>query len=528
MATMTTVASEKTPATTVRPPDPYRTHKRACAALAVVIVVVCVAIVTYIRMSPFSRNAVLRDLEEAGGSTVTIRSYRRTHFPAPGCVLEGVEFRQGARQFKLISIDKLVIKGSYFGLLRQHVMRIKAEGAHVFIPPIGSDYKFPTKHTNIVIDQIIANGATVDFVSDDPDNKTLLRFDVHEALLSDVRWEKPISYRLKFRNPQPPGEISVEGKFGAWTTGHPGDTPISGEYTFDHADLGVYGGISGFLSSQGRFGGVLKHIDVSGTTDTPDFEVESGNHKVRLTSRFDAYVDGIKGDTFLKRVDARFGRTTVVASGSIADSDNKIGKVAQLRLTTRRGRIEDFLGLFIDSPRSPMSGEVSLSTKAEIPGGDVSFLRRVRLDGSFGVDDGKFSDSGTQQNVDQLSAGARGQNKEDPETVLTNLEGKTALIGGVARFSDLSFSVPGAFARMHGNYDVVSHKVDLHGLIKVDKKISDTSTGMKAFLLKVMDPIFKKKKKGEIVPVHVTGTYEKPQFGLDLGGEDHQQAKGQK
>jgi hypothetical protein len=31
-----------------------------------------------------------------------------------------------------------------------------------------------------------------------------------------------------------------------------------------------------------------------------------------------------------------------------------------------------------------------------------------------------------------------------------------------------------------------------------------------------MDPFFKKKKKGEIVPVHIAGTYEHPQFGLDL------------
>jgi hypothetical protein len=32
----------------------------------------------------------------------------------------------------------------------------------------------------------------------------------------------------------------------------------------------------------------------------------------------------------------------------------------------------------------------------------------------------------------------------------------------------------------------------------------------------MMDPIFKKKNKGEIVPVHIAGTYEKPEFGLDL------------
>ena len=53
--------------------------------------------------------------------------------------------------------------------------------------------------------------------------------------------------------------------------------------------------------------------------------------------------------------------------------------------------------------------------------------------------------------------------------------------------------------------------------MKVDTKISKTSSGVKALLLKIMDPIFRKKKKGEVVPIHILGTYEKPQFGLDLG-----------
>jgi hypothetical protein len=56
--------------------------------------------------------------------------------------------------------------------------------------------------------------------------------------------------------------------------------------------------------------------------------------------------------------------------------------------------------------------------------------------------------------------------------------------------------------------------------MKIDTKISKTSSGPKALLLKIMDPLFRKKKKGEIVPVHVLGTYEKPQFGLDLANND--------
>ena len=107
-------------------------------------------------------------------------------------------------------------------------------------------------------------------------------------------------------------------------------------------------------------------------------------------------------------------------------------------------------------------------------------------------------------------------NKEDPQTVLTDLKGNVTLAGGVANFSDLAFGVPGAFARMQGTYNIVNHRIDLHGQMHVDTKISKTSSGMKSFFLTVMDPFFKKKTRGEIVPVHILGTYEKPLFGLDL------------
>jgi hypothetical protein len=41
-----------------------------------------------------------------------------------------------------------------------------------------------------------------------------------------------------------------------------------------------------------------------------------------------------------------------------------------------------------------------------------------------------------------------------------------------------------------------------------------------------MDPFFRKKKKGEIVPVHIEGTYEHPQFGLDLARGKGQEQQG--
>jgi AsmA-like protein len=490
-----------------------------CAVAALVFIV---GAVLCAKFWPFSQKAVIENLAETSDSAVTIQSYKPTYFPSPGCVLTGVEFRHGNNHAQFITIDKLTIEGSYSGILAKHVPRIIADGARVFIPPFGTKPEFNSQHSNLVIDELIANGTAIEFESADSQDDSL-RFDIHEASLKDVRWGSAIAYRLKFHNPNPPGEIGVAGMFGGWMDGNPGQTPISGDYTFDDADLGVYRGIAGTLASQGKFEGVLKHINVSGTTDVPDFEVTSGGHKVHLRTHFDAYVDGTKGDTFLNRVEAKFNRTVVVAQGAIAGSKGSKGKQANLHLSEREGRIEDLLQLFVTAPRPPMSGAVSLDAHALLPSGDASFLDKLRLSGNFGVDSGNFTQPDTQLDVDKLSAGARGQNKEDPENVLSNLKGSVDMVHAVATFSSLSFGVPGADAQMHGKYNVINHRIDLHGNMRVATRISKTSTGMKSFVLKVMDPIFRKRKKGEVVPVHIEGTYEKPEFGLDLAKQGDKQ-----
>jgi hypothetical protein len=464
---------------------------------------------------PFSEKSVLEDLSEASDSSVTIQSYHPTYFPVPGCVLYGVQFRHGKEHRELITIQKLRIMGSYSGVPRQYVPRIVAEGARVIIPPFGSNTIFHSQHSNIKIGEIVANGTLVQFASSDP-RENPFTFDVHEALLSDVRWGSPIAYRLRFHNPNPPGEILVNGKFGAWADGHPNDTPISGDYIFEKADLGSYDGIDGTLSSSGRFEGVLKHINVSGTTDTPNFEVTSGGHKVDLKTQFRAYVDGTNGDTFLNHVEAKFGKTTVSVEGSIAHADDHAGKVTKLRLKSRTGRVEDLLGLFVTNPQSPMVGPISLDAHAELASGDDPFLDRLRIGGGFLIRQGGFTNSDTQLDVDKLSAGARGKNKDTPDDVVTDLTGQTEMEHAVANFSDIDFRIPGAHAKLHGTYNVENYRVNLHGKMHVESQISKTSSGVKAFFLKMMDPLFKKKKKGEVVPVHILGTYEKPDFGLDL------------
>jgi hypothetical protein len=473
-----------------------------------------------IRTWPFEQKSVIDNLQEASDSRVQARAFRHKYFPYPGCELDGVVFTRGAGPGKpLIEIKKLTIQATYAGILVRHLSHITAEGLQLTIPPYGSAPPFHTTRSTITIGEIVANGATVEFARHDPD-KQPLRFDIHEASLHDVGWKDPFTYRVKMHNPEPPGEIAAQGKFGIWNQSDPAQTPLSGEYTFEQADLSVYHGIAGTLSSKGNFGGSLGHIDISGTTDTPDFTVTMGGHPMQLRTQFSAYVDGTRGDTFLRRVDTHFRKTHVVAEGSIARGAKDRRRVALLNLTAEDGRIEDILRLFVKKDRPPMSGEVTLAAQVELPSGDEPFLKRVRLRGSFGIGGGKFSKSSTQKGVNRLSAGARGEKDPvDPETVLTDLTGQATLGNGIATLADLSFGVPGATARMRGTYDLIGHKTDLRGQLEVDSKISNTTHGVKALLLKMMDPFFKKRKRGEILPVRISGTYEHPSFGLSIEDE---------
>jgi hypothetical protein len=502
-----------------------RTPQRRTMLKLVVAAVLCIVLLLWVELWPFQQKPVVQNLEEASDSKLRLRAFYRTYFPFPGCVLEGLEFNHGSNTGKpLITIGKLIIRGSYFGILSRRLTRITAENMHVFIPSFGSGATFHTTPSKITIDEVVANGAVLEFALRKPDQQPL-RFEIHEALLRDVGWKGALSYRVRVRNPEPPGQITASGKFGVWNINDPGQTPVSGEYKFDQADLSVYQGIAGVLSSAGKFSGVLAHIDIAGSTDTPDFEVQLGGHRVQLTTEFSAYVDAIRGDTFLKRVDAYFWRTHIVAEGSIAESPGGQGKTALIDMRASNGRIEDILRLFVKADRPPMSGSVTLQARTEIPPGERPFLEKVKLRGGFGVEAGTFSKRDTQESVNKLSAEAGGEGEKDasdPETVLTGLTGQVALEDHTARFSDLSFGVPGAFSRVHGTYNLISHRIDLHGRLRVDTKISNTTTGAKAILLKMMDPFFKKKRKGEVLPVRISGTYEHPSFGLDLYDRDAQ------
>ena len=486
---------------------------------------------------PYTQQAVTKALQDRFARTVQIRSFRKTYFP-PGCVAEGVNFLHRKRTDlpPLITVRTLIIRGSYNGLLRIHprLDEVEVKGLQVLIPPPGPSGQPPsvlplttsTTGASITIGEIKTDGALLEFMPRQPGQEPF-KLQVHRLTLDNVGEKGVIPYHVTLLNTEPPGEIRSEGKIGPWNEDDPGSTPVTGSYTYEHADLAVFEGISGTLSSQGKFSGALGHIDANGEADVPDFRVSGSSHTVHLNSKFQAVVDGTNGDTYLQNVDAHFQRTTVTSKGSVAGQHGQHGKTIRLEMTVKEGRIEDLLSLFTNEKRPSLTGSINLRAKVQVPPGPPGFLRKLDLAGSCGIGSGRFTNPKVQQPVNALTQSARGENKEqqaeDPETVLSQFTGQVSVKNGVATLSNVSFSAPGTRAQIQGTYGLIDRKVDLHGVLYTDGKLSDTTSGFKALVLKAVAP-FLKQKSVTVVPFAITGTSSNPSFALDFTAKRRESA----
>jgi hypothetical protein len=102
--------------------------------------------------------------------------------------------------------------------------------------------------------------------------------------------------------------------------------------------------------------------------------------------------------------------------------------------------------------------------------------------------------------------------------VAADLKGSVTMTNAVAKLKDTSVQVPGAVATMSGTYNLENKKIDFHGELKTESSLSNESSGAKAVLLKPLDPFFKRKHAGAVVPVEMTGTYDDPHFGFSITG----------
>ena len=321
---------------------------------------------------------------------------------------------------------------------------------------------------------------------------------------------QPMTFHTELTNPKPPGLIRADGRFGPWNASRPVDTPLAGKYTFRDADLSVFKGIVGELSSDGQFIGQLGSIEVRGTTDVPDFALKIAGHTMPLHTDFDATVDGVNGNTVLHPVHARLGRSEFDVGGSIERSALETHKTILLSAKTGAAhpdaRLEDFLRLSVKSPNPPMTGAIRFDASVKIPPGATEVVDRLQLDGTFGLSGVKFTSPDVQQKIASLSHRAQGDPNDRDPNVTADFQGSFHLRDGQLALPDLRFTLPGANVSLHGSYGLRSGTLDFQGTAKLDATISQMTTGFKSKLLKPLDPLFRRDGAGTVLPISIGGT----------------------
>jgi hypothetical protein len=425
----------------------------------------------------------------------------------------------------LIALGRFSFHANLAGLFVKpmHVGTVHVTGMAIQIPPKEMRAQAPKGQRHIgkikiVVDEIVFDDSKLVIGTLKPD-KEPLNFEMSRIVMRDVGPTRPWDYDATLVNATPKGDIHAVGTFGPWNNDSPGDSAVTGHYVFDHADLNTIKGIGGMLSSVGEFTGQLNDIVVDGTTETPNFSLDTANHAMPLHTKFHAVVDGTNGDTSLQPVEARLGESDFTCQGAVINVKGK-GHIIDLDVTVPNGRIQDFLQLGVKTTPVVMTGRLTMKTKLHIPPGKDSVSRRIALKGGFTLRQIHFTNPEVEDKVDMLSLRAQGDPKDarpGAQDVHSQMVGQFVLAGGKLSFSKLNYTLPGATVVLTGEYSLDGDRFEFEGKMRTDAKVSQmVASKWKSILLKPVDPFFKKNGAGAEIPVKISGTKSAPKFGLNL------------
>lgn len=496
--------------------------------IVIVAVVAVGAALVLIRISAlphYLHRYAIGALEEHFGSNVKFAKFNVRFFPGIRITGEDLALqlknRKGIPPF--IKIHKFSARAGFLDLLRKphHLRHVELDGLQLIIPPRNPNPQPKQAHKKkkypIVVDEIVANNTELDMLTDNPKKHPRV-FLIHHLMIRDAGLGEAMTFTAGLTNPTPKGEIKTQGTLGPWNRDDPGLTPLSATYTFSQADLGTFHGLGGILTSEGKFAGVLNRIDVYGETKTPAFELTSAGHRVPLETQFHAVVNGGNGNTLLDPVRAKLVSSLINAKGGVFQVTGVHGRVVILHATAAGAKLQDLLRVAVKSSEPPMKGLIDFQSQIKISPGKGDILDRLGLDGAFHIHNASFTKLDVQNKVDALSHRGRGhpeaKNKKD---VISRFSGRFTMNDGVMTFPKLTFSVTGASVHLSGNYNMHNEKLDFHGALRLEASISQTVKGWKSYLLKPLDPLFRKNGAGTVLPIHVTGTESDPSFGIDMG-----------
>ncbi len=384
-----------------------------------------------------------------------------------------------------------------------------------------------TRLVSFIVESLDCKDTQLKLETDKPEKLPMV-FLIAHLRVSGIQANKPFAFQADLINPRPTGTIHSKGNIGPWNVSDPGETQVDGDYLFEHANLGDFKGIAGILSSKGHYSGTLRNLTVDGETDTPNFQLDRYETPVHLRTQFHALVDGTNGDTQLEPVDAVLDQSHFQVRGQVVRAttmQNGVrvmrGHHIQLHMDIENGQLDDFMKLVTHTGVPLLTGSLTLKGKLDIPPGTADVKDRLKLDGRFSLNDVKFTSAKVQDRVSKLSERGQGDpggaKTGNSSSVRSTMKGNFHMDNGVVTLPALEYTVPGVVINLKGTYGIDDGALDFIGTARMQATVSQMVGGWKGFLLKPIDQLFKKDGADAVLPIHVKGTRNNPDFGVDLG-----------
>ncbi|MCU1328962.1 MAG: hypothetical protein JWN34_4332 [Bryobacterales bacterium] len=496
------------------------------------------------RVEPFIRDQAIKYLRSHFDGDVELAQLK-VHF-APQLPLRILLKRPGTlaqvqgqnlqlRQFghrdspPLFSLKRFSFEVDVAALLRAGtttVNRVTLDGMEIQIPPKGerpasSNDSQPASGddanaSNVVVNEVDIRNARLVILPKDK-AKAPLQFDIRDLKLGNAGQNQAMTYTAVLNNPKPPGLVRSNGTFGPWSSREPSDTPLSGDYLFENADLGIFNGIAGILRSTGHFQGTLANLTARGEAFVPDFRLKRSGNPVPLKTEFEVLVDGTNGNTELKPVQATLGSTKFTTTGFVVKHDGDERRTIFIDANIPAGNLRDILRLAM--PGNPMmEGTINLKAKIGIPPLATKVKQKMDMEGNFEITNGKFLRSAIQSKINMLSQKAQGNpdaTAAEVDEAVHHMSGRFKMADEAITFRSFAFQIPGAAVNLDGTMNMAADSLDFHGALMLDARLSQTQSGWKRWVLKPVDPFFAKNGAGTYLRIKVTGSSKDPQFGLD-------------
>ncbi len=450
------------------------------------------------------------------GTNVSFQSFDVSFWPRIHVTARGVLIGNNAAH-PLIRAASAIARSD---LLPWHVRTVALQGLSVRIPTTKvPSISAPRPRLTIRIGEIVSEHAQVEIVPSAGED-TPLHFELARLRIKNFVPGRAADFSAIVVSSEPRAEIQADGRLGPWNAQDPSLTLLEGTYTLPHGDLAALPGLRGGFSSQGRFQGALGRLEIAGDAHAAQVSLSLSGHPEQLRARFQAVVDAAASSAIIEQLNGAVQSSAFVANGVVHNiQDDRLRDIA-FDVSVSQGRLEDIVPLAVKSKTSPISGPFHLQGKLQIPPGQQNLLNRIRLEAGFAAPDTRFASLDLRARLRDASRKAQGHPKDTAAgSSRANIQGRVQLNDSVAQFSNLTFDLEGASTRLNGTYELASERLNLHGQLWMDAKLSQTATGAKAFFLKAAQPFFRSKHAGSRIPIKITGTRSDPHFALDLASK---------